>query len=392
MNDHAGSMKLPDGAYQGGVRRPVFTDEEIRLVREGENGILRSLPPRCYYDPELYEFEVEHVLKKNWLCVGRTDWAAKAGDYYTREMFGEPVLIIRDRNNQLHALINVCQHRWAQIVPDGSGNTKLLVCPNHSWTFELDGRLRGVTVQDIPGFDKKSCRMPELRLEVWQGFVFINFDDAAEPLAPQVAGLEKYFGHYGLEDYVTADRMDYETSWNYKFSLENGYEGYHVEGVHKSIAQGTALEYVMTEYSKNWGLYISEPLGRQHPFGPPAWLSESEIATFNDPAFFFALYPSLIVVVHPHQILMITNQHRSVDSNLATTSLHVPKWAYDRPNAAEEVKKLGNAMRYVQNEDAFGCALLQKGVRSHYNRTGIIHPIEAQLSHYYNWFMDQYLS
>lgn len=368
---------------------PIFTEDEVRAVREGVNGIMGSLPPWCYYDPEFFEFEAGHVLKRNWLCVGRTDQVEKQGDYFTVEMFGEPLLIIRDRQNELKALVNVCQHRWAQMVPNGTGNLKLLVCPNHSWTYELDGSLRGVTVEDIPGFDKKSCRMPQLRIEVWHGFIFINFDESAKPLAPQLAGLGIYFAHYGLDDYVTVDRLDYTTSWNYKFSLENAYEGYHVEGVHKSIAQGTALEYVMKEYGEIWGLYTHEGMGREHPFGLPPWMTDIED---SDPAYFFAIYPSFVAVVAPHQILMITNQFDSVASTRATTSVHVPKWTYDRPDAAQRVKDLGDSMRYVQNEDTVGCALLQNGVKSRYNRSGIIHPIEAQLSHYYNWFLDQCLS
>ena len=69
---------------------PMFTDEEILSVREGIEGIKRPLPARCYYDDDIYQFEVEHILKKNWLCVGRWDYAENPGDYFTRTMFGVP--------------------------------------------------------------------------------------------------------------------------------------------------------------------------------------------------------------------------------------------------------------------------------------------------------------
>ena len=78
-------------------QRPHFTEREIKAVREGIDGVKEMLPARCYYDQDIYEFEVEHVLKKNWICVGRRDRAEKPGDYFTSTQFGEPVLIIRDQ-------------------------------------------------------------------------------------------------------------------------------------------------------------------------------------------------------------------------------------------------------------------------------------------------------
>jgi phenylpropionate dioxygenase-like ring-hydroxylating dioxygenase large terminal subunit len=377
--------------------RPHLSELEIKAVREGIDGIKGMMPARFYYDQGIYDYEVEHILKKNWLCVGRWDWAKEPGDYFTARSFGEPILIIRDREGELHALVNVCQHRWAQVVPDGAGKTQLLVCPYHSWTYELDGRLRGVSVQDVPNFDKSTCRMPSLRLEVWKGFVFINFDPDAAALGPQLTGLDALIGRFGVGEFKTGGRTDYDTTWNYKFSFETGYEAYHHEGVHKSILAGTAHYYHPLAYGEIWGAYggAHPTLGERrppHPFGPPPWLAPNELESFQDISIFVAVYPNLITFINSHQVTYITTEFQSVDANRATTANAFAPWAWERPNAQAVIAGQIEMMKAVQDQDTAGCRMLQGGIRSSYNRRSIVHPLEPQLSHYYNWMLDQYLA
>ena len=123
------------------------------------------------------------------MCVERWDQVKNPGDYFTARMWGESIVIVRDKKNQLHALVNVCQHRWSQVVEDGAGNAKAFICPYHRWTYNLDGTLRGISVQNMPEVDRKKCRLPSLRIEDWQGFIMINFDPEAEPLAPQLEAI-----------------------------------------------------------------------------------------------------------------------------------------------------------------------------------------------------------
>lgn len=374
--------------------RPQFTDEEIKAVRIGLDGVKGMLPARCYYDPDIFAWEVEHILKKHWICVGRWDWAEHPGDYFTSTQFGEPVLIIRDQKNTLRALINVCRHRWSQIVPNGRGNAKALVCPYHSWTYNLDGTLRGMTVKNMPEVDKKKCALPALRLEVWEGLVFINFDSNAEPLAPQLQGAAELLARYNMSEFRTTGRTEYPTTWNYKFSFETGYEAYHHEGIHKSWLGGTAAYHAPHTFGKIWGAYLGRypPSDNAHPFGPPPWKSTEEVAEGTDLHNFIGIYPNLILFVSSHQVSMITTEFMSAGANRATTSVSYAPWALARPGAEEIKTKMVQMMLDTQDEDTAGCEMLQKGVVSKYNTRSIIHPIEAQLSHYYNWFLDQYLT
>lgn len=374
----------------------LFTEQEIRNIRDGdEKGLKSMLPARFYHDPALYQLEVDHILKKNWLCVGRWDWAEKPGDYFTCDMFGDPILIIRDKRGKLNALVNVCQHRWAKIVPDGSGHTKLLVCPYHSWTYELDGKLRGVSVEDIPNFDKKNCRMPTLRLEEWAGFVFISFDDNVAPLKPQLAGLDQHMGRFGVDQFRTTGRTDYETNWNYKFSFETGYEAYHHEGVHKTLLPGTAKFHRAIDFGEIWGAYVGEypeEMSEPPPFGAPPWMSEAEAGALGARhSLFIGIYPNLIMFIEPHQVSYIVTQFKSVANNFATTAISHAPWTFDRPNAQARIDHQVAMMKTVQEQDTAGCRMLQGGIVSSFNKRSVMHQFETTLSHYYSWMVEQFL-
>jgi len=383
--------------------RPYFSPAEIAAVR-GTNaaGLHGLVPARCYYDEGIYRFEVEHILKKNWLAVGRWDWAEKPGDYFTLTMFGEPLVIVRDRQNQLHCLVNACRHRWARVVDEGSGNRPALVCPYHRWTYNLDGSLRAMTKENIPGVDKADCSLPSLRLEVWEGTIFINFDPGAEPLAPQLAGIDEIIGRFNVGAMRSAGRTTYDAAWNYKFSFETGYEAYHHAGVHFERIHGYAPPEVHEKiaFGKIWGVYGGrlpqhlDNLKNRFPVGVPPWMSEADANREGQfRSIFVAVYPGLITYISPHQISMITVEHMGVDRNRASTHISLAPWARERPEYAQKVQDLVQQMKDVQDEDTYACQVLQAGVRSSYNDRSLIHPrFEVMLPHYHQWLLDRYLN
>jgi phenylpropionate dioxygenase-like ring-hydroxylating dioxygenase large terminal subunit len=128
-----------------------------------------TLPPVCYTDGAFFEFEKEAVFNHEWLCLGRESWAAKAGDYFTTSIIGEPLVIARNKEGELKAFSAVCQHR-AMLVVEGSGNARAFMCPYHHWTYSLDGELLGAPAMErTEDFDKKKFCLPTLKVEVWEG-------------------------------------------------------------------------------------------------------------------------------------------------------------------------------------------------------------------------------
>ena len=174
-------------------------DDLAHYVELPETSCL-SLTPDAYLSEELATLEVRTIFERSWLCVGREEYAPQPGDYYTIDVMGEPVAIVRGTDNILRALNTVCRHRAMPVVT-GKGNASRFVCPYHSWVYATDGRLIGAPhMEESLVFNRAACSLPEYRLESWKGFLFVNLDDDAAPLQVTMASMERATGNYRIED------------------------------------------------------------------------------------------------------------------------------------------------------------------------------------------------
>ena len=192
-----------------------------------------TLPPLCYTDASFYEFEKEALYAREWLCVGRESWVAQPGDYFTTSIVGEPIVVARDLSGTIHAMSSVCQHR-AMLVAEGSGNARGFLCPYHHWAYALDGQLVGAPAMGRTcDFDRKDVRLPKFKVELWLGFIFINFDAEAAPLGPRLTAVEAAIENYDLKS-AEGPKPDApgRFPWNWKVMFENNNDGYHANKLH----------------------------------------------------------------------------------------------------------------------------------------------------------------
>jgi len=198
-----------------------------------------ALSRECYIDPDFFALEIEHVMKPGWHAVARAGQLPDAGDYHCVDLFGEPIVVVRDDSGRLRSYSRVCRHRAFPIV-EGDGNTRRFVCPYHRWSYDLQGALKTAPLmEDVDGFERKDCRLPELPLEQWLGFVFVSLDPNAKPLAPQLAPLVDLFGPQRMADLETVDTLVYDSPWNWKVMVDNFMESYHHLGIHSDNLQHT---------------------------------------------------------------------------------------------------------------------------------------------------------
>lgn len=198
-----------------------------------------SMAPAAYNSVELSDLEQERVFRRGWVCVGRTSSVSEPGSWLRAEVGGELVMVTRSEDGQLRALSRVCRHRSMDLLaeaPARSGSAKRFTCPYHAWTYRLDGSLAGAPeMQRAAGFDPASCRLPQFRLHIWQGFVFVNLDPAAPELAEWLAPMAEHLGDFDLSDYVTTQEFHTdELDGNWKSAFENSIEGYHNLGTHRT--------------------------------------------------------------------------------------------------------------------------------------------------------------
>jgi len=217
------------------LRTPFFDDAFFAALDRSSVAVGRAetLPPRCYTDPEFFEFEKEALFNHEWLCVGREDWIRNPGDYFTTSIIGEPLVITRNARREIKAMSSVCQHR-AMLVAEGFGNARALLCPYHHWAYSLDGELIAAPAMEATeGFDKKHFCLPTMKVECWQGFIFINFDAEAAPLAPRLSALDAVLANFDLAN-AEGLRPDkpFHFPWNWKVMFENNNDGYHANRLH----------------------------------------------------------------------------------------------------------------------------------------------------------------
>jgi phenylpropionate dioxygenase-like ring-hydroxylating dioxygenase large terminal subunit len=156
-----------------------------------------------------------------------------AGDYLTFSINDQPVMVIRGEDGRVRALANVCRHRMMRLV-EGRGSCSRIVCPYHAWTYRLDGQLLAAPhMKRTPGFEPRELRLAEIRSEIWQGWIYVTLDAAAESLAAQLAPLHEMLAPYDMAGYLSIVTRDHVWSTNWKLLTENFMEGYHLPVTHR---------------------------------------------------------------------------------------------------------------------------------------------------------------
>ncbi len=230
--------------------------DEIARVADLPMGESTTLPAQAYTSQAFFNWEVENIFRKEWLCLGHVSQIPNAGDFLNLDLLGEPLIVIRDKGNDIRVLSRVCPHRAMDIMPPGfgydghspadpkdgkpgCGNTRLLLCPYHFWTFELDGRLKACAeMQQAEGFNRDDWTLKPFRSEIWHGFIFVNLDgDAPYTVAEQYKGLGDYIAKWNLAEMEMIIANEWDCPFNWKVLTENFMESYHHAGAHAKTLQ-----------------------------------------------------------------------------------------------------------------------------------------------------------
>ena len=199
-----------------------------------------SLAAKYYTDPEVFKLETNGLLARTWQFAGHASQLKETGDYFTFDMAGESLFCIKGRDGEIRTFYNVCQHRAHQLV-SGQGQTLVVVCPYHAWTYELTGELRaGPNIKAVEGFDKSSICLTSVRTEIYLGFIFVNLDNDAKPMDdwfPNVrTELESYIPHW--DTLAPLEWVEIPENCNWKVSVENYSECYHCTLNHPTFSTG----------------------------------------------------------------------------------------------------------------------------------------------------------
>lgn len=194
-----------------------------------------------YRDQAIFEDEMDRIFKNTWVWVAHESDLPGKNTFKTSWVGREPVIVTRDRESDLHVLLNRCRHRAASVCEKGKGKASVFVCPYHGWSYNPDGRLRKVphAAGYADNFDTDEFPLVSLRVETYNGMIFATFKDDIEPLETFLGSARKWIdlfmkqgAGYGVK---TLGEHRFRFPGNWKIQLENTTDAYHFPIVHKTF-------------------------------------------------------------------------------------------------------------------------------------------------------------
>jgi phenylpropionate dioxygenase-like ring-hydroxylating dioxygenase large terminal subunit len=358
-----------------------------------------TLPPACYTDASFYEFEKEALFNHEWLCVGRSDWVKQPGDYFTTQIVGEPIVVSHARDGVIRAMSSVCQHR-AMLVAEGKGNARGFVCPYHHWVYGLDGKLvNAPAMERTCDFDKKTVRLPEFKVEIWLGFIFINFDANAAPLAPRLATVAQAVAGYDLAS--AADALPLITgkfAWNWKVMFENNNDGYHANKLH----HGPLHDFIPSELATfpdadpadagflryNGTLHADASFNPTQKAVLPVFPNRSEADRGR--MTFANVPPTLSLVLSSDIAIYLILRATGPETMEQDTGILVAPGAQDAPGFQDRLDMIMTSAGKIIAQDMHVDGLVQVGLRSRYAPRGRYSWQEGAQGQFNHWLVPRY--
>lgn len=361
----------------------ILRDELARLKKLPASQA-RTMPPAFYTSEDFLALEREEIFRKEWVCVGHISEVSKPGDYFTYEIVGEPLLIVRGEDNKIRILSNVCRHR-ANLVANGSGNSKKFTCSYHFWNYNSDGTLANAPLMaKSEAFDKSKCSLPEFASEIWQDFIFVNLDGQAPPLAPRLDSFLPMINNYHAtgRHFQYVDHDVWKTNW--KSLVENFMEGYHLSFAHlktlhpitpTSLCKKVETPFGMTAYTSGYDPKWPE----RGPYHEDLTAEERRYSVL------FSVFPNLTLSIVPNVTLYLLV--RPIDADTVGV-----KWGLagniDDPNHPDVIRYRDLCFAF-NAEDKEQLEGVQRGMKSRSFHGGPLAPPDFEGT---IWDFTQYLA
>lgn len=363
--------------------------DELRTNAERPFGEARAAPPGIYTSPEFLAREQQDIFLREWICAGRADAIPEAGDYLTMQIADQPVFVVRNRDGAVRAFSNVCLHRMSVLL-EGRGNRQFITCPYHAWSYGLDGRLRNAPHMDAsPAFDRKDYCLPEIRCELWDGWIYVTLDPDIAPAAERFAQVREIVtGRYRFEDYRETFREEHVWNTNWKVLAENFMESYHLFQLHgPSIGDQSRIEEMdmppgSGTFNYHWITKESGfALANAHPdctYLEGEWRRTTALIT---------IYPSHMITLTPGYFWYLVLQPHGVDRvRILYGGGMAPDFMND-PEGAEHVARAKEILDTVNEEDRVGTEAVFRGMKAGLARPGHLSYLERP-----NFEFGQYLA
>lgn len=219
------------------------------------------IPKDAYLSRDFARLEAQRMWPRTWQVACRLEEIPHVGDFVTYDILDESIIVVRSAPGEIRAFFNVCQHRGRRLT-EGCGRTNAFMCRYHGWTWKLDGSLAKILAREeyagCPEMTDDDIRLKDVKVDTWGGFVFVNMDPAAEPLAKYLEPMPEYINCFELEKLRYRWYKSIRLPCNWKVACEAFNEGYHVAATHPQL-----LDIAGDDETRSF------PMGRHAMFGYP---------------------------------------------------------------------------------------------------------------------------
>lgn len=345
---------------------PAKVITAFRKTTEASADGAKTLPQRYFISEEVFNEEEDRIFSRHWLLAGHESEISAPGNYFVRDVADESVIIVRDKTDAIGAFYNVCRHRGTRLCEEERGHGAAIQCPYHAWTYGLDGRLIGAPHMDeVKAFDKEAYSLRSVRCELWEGFIFVNLNDNACPLAEWFAPLAGKFSQWTLPQLRSAKRVEYDVKANWKLMFENYAECYHCPGVHPMLSKVSPYDSAENDLMEGpfLGGFMKINAGKSLTMsGEACAMGIAPHHQDGDRVFYYSIFPNMLLSMHPDYVMVHQLWPQSPERTLIVCDWFFHPDAFNRdafrPEDAIEFWDITN------QQDWHVCELSQQGIAS----------------------------
>ena len=319
-----------------------------------EKIIYKGLSASAYVDKSFFLKESQTIFSDNWVFVGYKHELSTVGDVLPIKVAGQPIVLVKNTKEEIVAFHNVCSHRCVTLVDKPKNVRKIISCPYHAWSYDLDGKLLasphfGGTNNHTPdNFNINENGLKSVRIYVWYDWIFINLNNNAPEFEKYAAPLINQLKDVDLKNIKAVATLDFgEINTNWKFLIENFIEPYHVQFVHKK----TTSQPLSDHYTILDGVC----------YGSGVDMDEEDSSSDNlaVTSKYLSLFPNFIIGTYfPGQLGVYLNTPISVDR---TKQKRIIYTTAGNELAKSEIEKQKDLWWKVHKEDHEICERLQDG-------------------------------
>ena len=344
----------------------MYQSDDLDAVRRPVS-LANGLPNAHYIDPNMFYEERDALLFSQWAGLAVAADVPEAGDAVPIDFLGMPLLLVRDRENQVRVFQNTCRHRGMILVEEPRKIEGAIRCPYHSWCYATNGRLvstphvGGPGQNTHPDIKRSELGLTEIRSHIWRDVIWVNingnapeFDVAMADIIERWAEFDKPLYHGGADS-----KFQLQVNTNWKLAIENYCESYHLPWVHPGL----------NSYSRLEDHYNIESYGNYSGQGSLVYrqLKSADGATFPDfpdldtkwdtSAEYIAAYPNVLLGVHRDHAFAIVLVPQSTDKTVENIHLY-----YSQPDIDPQMRAENTQLwKTVFEEDIFVVEGMQRG-------------------------------